>query len=964
MNTTRETQTLLRHLASADRIWQREKARALAWRLLPPALVLVLLAVAADAFLQLDVPARLACLGAGGLGLLVVLAMCIRLGWVHRNPPERTARFLEGRDAHLGSKLINALQLADQAEDARLPELTRSLAAQAVGGYGTALASADLPRLAVTGEARRRRKHAGWSLLGFGALLAVFYPVTQIVLPRFLDPLGDHPPYAFTRVDIVDPGEVGAEVVYGGKLSVTARWNGHEPRELFLTAHAPGAAAGAVTLPMIRDGAGGFTQEIANVRNDLVLVAHARNRSFYSRERAVRVLLTPKIERAWLDVAPPAYTEIKPGEKPFPFKSTSALAGSELRFRLQSNRPLRDGVVEVTGEDGRTERVSLTVSDEKDVRGAFFLRDNVRLKFRVTDIDGLPSDDQPEALVSATHDLPPTVRVAEPVQDGYVSRDFKLNARFEASDDYGVRTLRIHRGLNGVYSEPKVFTYEGAQRYAGEALTFDFSDLGVRSGDQLSLFAEAIDNAPEPKLSRSQTITLTLITEEEYNDFIREVTDVRDLSTKYQELINAFHDLRAAQEKLAEDAEALRERLKTPEQAAAAAAEFDALTARQSEINQRLKQQADRMRNFVRKDPVYDFEKDLQKQLTRESTEIWRSTALNTGAVGALAESTVTSDGKRSVSKETFEQMEEEAKDHAERLGARKESLADSVEKPLQDLARLHDLINTFSQFERLYQAQQSLAEQAAAYENKGPLSREDQLALKNLAAQQQAVREALEQLPAQLREKADAAKKEFPKACKSAGALADAIEKERLAASASAATGRMLEGDGAQGASLARRLEQDMAKLFGQCEGGQGEAGEALDDYLKLTLGGDKKQSFEQMRKSRKMGGSAGNFPQLGRGKAQGSGSGYSMSSGQQPPVLGNETSPKGDSSSQQTTAMGGQGGGKPAGATPTSHLDDPDVMKGLNPTDRRSDAVPGESSLDEYRTLVDEYFKKITRP
>ncbi len=961
MNTTRETNALLRHLAAADRVWQREKARALAWRLLPPALGLVLLALAADAFLQLDAPVRLACLGVGVAALMVVFAVCLRLGWLHRNPPERTARFLEGRDAHLGSKLINALQLADQAEDGRLPTLTRTLAAQAVGDYGAKLASADLPRLAVTGVARRRRKQAGWALLAFVTLLAVFYPVTKIVLPRFLDPLGDHPPYAFTRVDIVDPGETGAEVVYGGKLTVSVRWNGHEPRELFLTARAPDAVEG-VTLPMIRDGAGGFTQEIANVRTDLVLVAHARNRSFYSRERAVRVLLTPKIERAWLDIAPPAYTEIKPGEKPFPFKSASALTGSELRFRLQSNRPLRDGVMEVTGEDGRTERVAFAVGAENEVRGAFTLGDNVRLKFRVTDIDGIPSDDQPEALISATHDLPPSVRVAEPMQDGYVSRDFKLNTRFEASDDYGVRTLRIHRGLNGVYSEPLVFTYEGAQRYVGQALEFDFANLGVRSGDRLSLFAEAIDNAPEPKLSRSQTVTLTIISEEEYNDFIREASDVRDLSEKYQELINAFHELQTAQKKLAEDTAALRERLKTPEQAEAAAAEFDQLTARQSEINQRLKQQAERMRNFVRKDPVYDFEKDLQKQLTRESTEIWRSTALNSGAVGALAESTVRPDGKRSLSKETFEKMEQEAKDHAERLGAREESLAGSVQIPLEDLSRLHDLINTFSQFERLHQAQQQVAEQMASYENKGPLNREDQLAMKDLAAQQQAIREALQQLPSRLREKAAAAKDKFPKACKSAEALADAIEQERLASSAGAATGRMLEGDGAQGASLARRLEQDMAKLFGKCEGGQGEASDALDDYLKLTLSGGKGQSFEQMRKSRKSGLGRG-FPQLGRGNAPGTGSGYSMNSGQQPPIMGNEASPKGDSSAQQTNAQSGNGSPS-AGSVPTSQLDDPDVMKGLNPTDRRSDAVPGESSLDEYRTLVDEYFKKITRP
>ncbi|MFA6289108.1 MAG: hypothetical protein WC661_17130 [Opitutaceae bacterium] len=963
MNTTKETAALLRRLADADRVWQREKARALGWRMLPGFLIFSLLAVTADAFLQLGLPSRLCWLGAGVAAVLFATAACARTGWFRRNPPERTARFLEGRDERLGSKLINALQLAEQAEDMRLPPLTRTLAAGAVGGYDAELVRADLPRIAVTGEARLRRKHAAWALLAFLVLLAGFYPVTAVVLPRFFDPLGDHPPYAFTRVEIIVPAAAGGEVVYGGKFTVKTRWSGHEPRELFITAHPPGRPAEAVTVPMIRDGEREFTQEIADVRTDLVLVAHSRGRSFYSRERAVRVLLTPKIERAFLQTTWPGYTAIKPEERPFAFQSASALVGSELRFRLQSNRPLRDGVMEVTGDDGKTERVPLVVRGEKEVGGSLVVRDNVRLRFRVTDIAGLPSDQQPEALVSATHDLPPAIRVVEPLQDGFVSRDFKLTSRFEASDDYGVRTLRIHRALNGVYSEPKVVTFDGAQRYAAESMIFDFATLGVRSGDRLSLFAEAIDNAPEPHLARSQTVTLTIISEEEYNDFIRENTDVRDLSEKYQELINNFHDLLAAQVKLAEEAAGLRERMKTPEQAAKAAAEFDALTARQGEINQRLKKQAERMQNFVRKDPLYDFEKDLQKQLTHEAMEILRSAALNNGAVGALAESTVKPDGGRALSPETLKELAREAKEHADRLGAREQPLADTVEKPLQDLGRLHDLVNAFNQFERLYQAQQSLAEQARAYEDKGPLNREDQLALKNLAAQQQAVREVLDRLPDRLRDKAAAAKKDFPKACSSAVKLADAIEKARMAATAGTATDRLLEGDGGQGALLTRRLEQDMAALFGRCEGAQSEAGDELDDYLKLNLGGGKKQSFEQMRKSRK-GEMPGGFPRLGRGDAQGGGSGYSMSTGQQPPVLGNEASPKGDASSQRVTANGGQSSGKSEGALPAAQLDTPDVMKGLNPTDRHSDAVPGESTMDEYRTLVDEYFKKITRP
>jgi len=53
-------------------------------------------------------------------------------------------------------------------------------------------------------------------------------------------------------------------------------------------------------------------------------------------------------------------------------------------------------------------------------------------------------------------------------------------------------------------------------------------------------------------------VTLTIISAEDYNNFLRQQNDVRDLSDKYQALLEQFQDLRAAQEKLAGDEAALR----------------------------------------------------------------------------------------------------------------------------------------------------------------------------------------------------------------------------------------------------------------------------------------------------------------------------------------------------------------------------------------------------------------------
>lgn len=960
-----EIQALHRQLAAADRVWQREKARAWVWRSVPGFLGLVLVLLAADAFLQLNRPARLLSLALCALYALTMLAIGWYLGWRRRSPPERVARFLEERDPQLGSRLINALQLAGQAENSKLPELTRTLAAQAVGRYEAEIGRADLPRLARTGAARKRLEQACIALAVFAVLLMVFFPVTTVLLPRFLDPFGDHPPYAFTTVEIVDPGPTGAEVIYGGKLPVHVRWAGHEPRELFITAYPPGKDKEAVTLPMIRDGKKGFVQEIGDIRSDLVLIAHAKRNDFYSAKRNARVILTPKIDQAFLEIAPPRYTALRAEEQPFVFKATSALEGSGLRFRLRSNRPLRAGVMEIFREGHPTERIELTGTG-KEVGGSLTLQDNVRLRFRVTDIDGIPSDEQPEALISVTHDLPPTVQVVAPERDTFVSIDYKLTAKFEATDDYGVKTLRIHRGLNGVYSAPQTIDIPEVQRDAAQSLPIDFATLGVLPGDRVSFFAEAIDTAPSPHLSRSPTVTLTLISEEEYNEFIRQQNDVRDLSGKYDELLQQFRALRDEQTALAKEAAALREKAKTPEEAAKLAAEFDALTARQNELNQRLNKQAERMEKFVRAKPLYDFERGLQQQLTEEAEKIRQSTQENRQALDQLAQQTSPSGGNRTITPEVLSQLQKQAEEQAARLGAGNQELTEKVERPLEDLSHLHDVVNDVNGFQQLYQAQQALAEQTRAYQDKGPLNREDQLALKELAAQQEAVREALNALPAQLREHADAAQEKFPKAAASGRALAEAIEKNRLAGLAQSATEKMLGGDGEQSALLAQRLEKDMARLFSQSRSGgqQSEQSDELDQFLKPMMSGAGARSLGQMEECRKFGLGQSPFPRMSKSPGQGQGSGYSMNSSAQPTVMGNEQlTPKGPKKSSKTSANGAQSGENAATAAATLRNDPPDVMTGLHPEDRKTGAISTESAVEEYHEVVDEYFKTITR-
>lgn len=971
MNPSDPASALSARLARADAAWRAERVRTLLWRTVPWLLAFALLSLVLDAFLQLGVAARLVLLGLGLLAALGAAGGALFGIWLRRNPPERVARHLESRAPALGSRLINALQLAAQARDPAVPELTRGLAGHAAAEAVAGLGDTDLPHLARSGADRRALERALLFAAGAIVLGLVFFPVSEVVVPRFLDPFGDHPPYAFTRVEIADPRAEGSPVVYGKTLAVRAAWSGHEPSELFLSAHPPERPEERVTVPMVRDAKDGFVADLADVRSDLVLVAHAKDRSFYSPGRLVRVVLTPRLEQAWVEITPPAYTALRAEQRKLDFKSVGALEGSTLGFRLRSNRPLREGLLEVRREGGDEqvpERIKLLPREGEahEVAGSLAATGDARLRFLVTDVDGLVSEASPETLLALTHDLPPQVDVREPMRDGFVSIAFPLPLKVEASDDYGISQLRVHRALNGTYTEPLVVSIEGVRRDAAAQLTFDFARLGARAGDRVSFFAEAVDTAPTPQLGRSRTVTMTLISEEEYNAHLRENSEVADIAQKYAALTERFTTLRDEQARLAEEAKGLAGRMAqadgkpTPEDLARAAE----LAARQDALDQSLDALADELLEFVRPNPVYDFERDLAKQLALQSGSL-RDSAQQSRDARAAAEKAGAVPAERAAA------LERRAREQAERLGASRRELAQQLEQPLEDLGQLHELMNEFNLFEQAYLAQESLAEQMRAYESKPEPTREDQLAMKDLAARQDMVREALRQLPERLRADAAACEGNFPKAAESGRQLADAIEQGRLGATAESAVNRMLQAQGKEGAALSRRLAEQMAALLSQCEGGEGEMQQQLDRYLqgRMPAGSGAGQSWEQMRQSRKFGlQGQGDSPlsAMGHGRAgQGAASsGYSVPGNNPPPVLGAEpaAAQTGQAASRAGAGQGGDGRGE--GGAPAVQTGEEQVLKGTNPVDRQSGATPGELGADEYRALVDEYFKQLTRP
>jgi uncharacterized protein YoxC len=960
-NPMTENQPIVHRLAAADRAHQKEAGGRLLLRSVKFVCAAVLGMFVLDVVFHLRAGWRLGLLLGLLGGVAVLFAAAWYLAFVRRNRLEHIARLLEDRDPALGSRLINLLQLQGQMRDASLPPLTRDLARQAVASYAAELRDTPLERLAWTGDLRRHVLRAAWALLGFIAVLAACFRVTTVELARFADPYGDHPPYSFTRLEIIVPGPQGTNVLYGRGLVVRVKTAGHQPREVFLTSHPPGHPEQAVTVPMFDKGRAGFDQLVDNIRTELVLYAHTKDRVSRSKQARIGVILTPQLERAFVRVAPPAYTDLKPEEKPYAFKVVQALAGSEVRFRLQSNRPLREGRLQITTGDQPPQRVKLTPSAENEVAGAFTAEESGRLRFTVTDIAGITSEGECEGGLTVTHDLPPEIRLTDPERDAFVAMDFKLKVRAEANDDYGLRLVRLHRGLNGLYSGPRVAVYDQVLRNSVETVDLNIGELGVQPGDVISLFAEAVDTAPSPHLARSQTVRLRIISVEDYNEFLREQTDLADTEAKYRSLMDDLEQLIEEQKKLGEAAEKLQKPLARADktQRENLTRELDALLARQNELNQKLNAHAARMDHFVRDQPVYDVEKDLQPLLREQAEQIRRSTRTNNAAARNIARRSAPSSGGRQLSPDLLTDFKKESDDQVSRLGGAQQQTEQQVAQPLQDLSRLQELMKDFKAMEELYRAQQELAAQAQAYHRPGELSREDQLALKELAATEKQVDDALKLIGRKLRDDADAAKKLFPKAAQSGRDLADKMDELRLQPLAQQATGQMLAGNGERAFRLADRLRSEMEKLFGDCQACGGAACGSLDAYLKL-LRMNPAHNFAQMSRSRKFG--LGFNPGLGIGQGEGGTSGYAVTDGSTVDVMGNEFLPSRGSATGKQPSRIGKGAGALASATGGADPDKADSPQGLHPVNRQSGAVVSETIIEEYNDVVESYFKAIT--
>jgi hypothetical protein len=944
------------HRASALHARQRAALfllRSLIW--LVAAIPLLLLG---DVLFHFSEPPRLA----GGIGWISALLACLvfatAMALFSRAPVLRIARLLESRNPQLGSKLMNILQLDEESRSESAAPLTRELARLAVEDAEKSLDLPALPPLARETTLPRRR----WQALSAVAALTILslmggHHVRQQWL-RFLDPYGDHPPFSLTRLDILQPA-VGEKVLYGASRLIEVRASGHQPKELFLTANPADNSATPITLPLAPRGDGSFVTRLENIREPLELTAHKSDGSTRSHRRMLDVVLTPQIGAAVVSIGPPPYTGQPTREIPYRFTALQLLEGTHIVFRVASNRPLGNGslMFECEGEETASIPLAPLAEGPPDVAVASFdAMKSGRFTFAIVDVDGNAANDRSTASLTITRDLAPAIAITVPEQDAMIVEGLALPVIVDATDDYGLRSVRLHVGLNSTFQQvdPVTFGEPDTRRHRLNH-TLDLAKLGARAGDRIVLFAEAVDTRPEPQLARTATRRMIVITEEEYNDHLREQADVAMIAGKYEDLLDRFERQVAEQRRIEEKLAELREKAAEGGDKEEILSEFAKTYAEQKWLNEDLANTAGEMENFGRDHPVYDFEKELHAKLREQAGKIRESVKQQQADSDKAIEKGPPP--PESPDQDMLKDMEMAAREQSKRLGGESERANGEVRESLKELADLHELMKDFKRFEQLAGGQRDIAEQSKAYQDKETLNAEDRLAMRELGARQRDLAQELQHLSKKLRQDAEAAKEKLPEAAASAEKLAEAIDDASMPGLARQAAQSMLESKAADAHAQADKLREEMERLM-EDAGQPGQQGLAmgLDRALRLQRGMNPGDSFRQMMLSNKFRGLPGEG-----GSAAGMGGLMAMGAMDgNPMLLGGESLMDGPIA--DAIAGRGDGGGQGSPGAPTARIDRPDHSNVSQPSARRTSTPDSGTLLLQYETIADAYFRRLT--
>ncbi len=793
--------------------------------------------------------------------------MTVRSGMAARSQERMVLRMVEQEHPEMDNTLINAVDFQERLAQNKTLGFSHALMAREIDNaeYGIGELH-DQETCLRPPNLKPETRALALLLLVFTLLACVQFRLLATVLPRFFLPWGDHPPYSLVQLQL-DP--VGASVEYGDGLDVSITVSGGRPASVHLVLTTPDRTQ-TTELPTYETATNVYAHRLENVTCDMIYFA--RIPGSRSKCYPLKVLMIPRIDDARVELVPPVYTGLPVENHKLVDGLVRAHAGTRATLALRSNRPLRGGTMQALNRD-----VAMHVTDDPHTaRGTFSVDRAGAFTARIEDPDGLRSRPY-HGLVELIPDEKPEIAIVAPGMDSLATPEAEVTINIEARDDLGVRRIALYRNLNGsIDAQLLLFDQDEGLPFVNVVEPLALAQLGVKPGDVISYYAEAVDTRPEqPGRAITQSYNLHIISAEDYAEWMRMRTTAEELQRQYAKLQTRMSDIKQQQQQLSDELARLQQAAEQGPLEQEQQDELRRLEQKQRHLDDQTRELADDLERMSEKPPVFDIEKDYKRELVRFSKALHQAAnhmrdceqKLNQAALPRP----VPGSERRAPEQNAAQAMagaQQSMQQALQQLSKTEQRYQQGIDQANREIAQIDKLNQDLERFQQLARRQEMTTRQAGYIARKKQPDLEDAARLKDLAQEQEQIRKELTELKKDLRKHADEVRQNYPDMADNARRLARNIEKLDIEQTMKQAEQAMKAPDRKQGHAAAREAQAKLKSMCDACEGarksGQGTCQQRLKQQLNMELG----QTLRQLSRSgQSWGRGQGSSNGMGRG-------------------------------------------------------------------------------------------------
>lgn len=478
-----------------------------------------LLAATADRFIELPRGLRLAetILAAAALAAGVIVAGAALLG---RRDPARAAGEIDR--AVPGSRDLLRSTLDFVARDPAGPDAVNPYLLTTTAGSAADLAGRLDPAKLFGWKRLPQAALALLVLLVLAAGLSLWpYMQMELLVRRFLQPLGNHPRPSLTHIAVAAP--LTQRVPQGTDVPVSVTLSGQVPSDAASTLHLVSASGPTQAIPMTPRPNQRFETSLRSLdaATEFYITAGDGRSATYR----VAVDPRPKIAKLVAHYTYPGYTRLPRVDDEVRFGELRGVEGTRVRIEFESTLPVEESSVVYPDHKLKIQW------DKSKTKGAFETRidRDTTFNIRMVAAGGIENRD-PAIRVRLVPDNPPTVSLLSVPENLSFYRDDVLNLGYRGVDDFGIAEVFVRSskpssiGAAGSREVSVNLTQMGAKEVTGE-LHLELRELVEEDAESVDVQLIMVDTKGQEAVSARLQLSLVSDTPER---MLAELIDLQD----------------------------------------------------------------------------------------------------------------------------------------------------------------------------------------------------------------------------------------------------------------------------------------------------------------------------------------------------------------------------------------------------------------------------------------------------